>query len=1205
MENQEPKKAPETTAESDASDRSPGKDRDAEVQFPSITRITHKIYALFVGIDNYHPQSGVGSLKGCVNDIEAIETYLRERIDTEDQWELVPWKLTNNLATRQAVIKGFLEHLCLAKSEDVVLFYYAGHGSQETAPECLQNLERDGQLETFVCYDSRTSGVRDLADKELSYLIEQVAKNNPYILIILDSCHSGTATRDPEVLERQANSDGKVRDLQNFLFPQEWLNYRLSNSYQPPRHVAISACRDFQTAKEYTGSDYKPRGAFSYFLTEALQRTNGSLSYANLVQDINALITGKVKDQSPQIEALQDDLIQTFLGGVAGERINYFTLSYDQQMHRNWVINGGILHGIRPTSEGETRIAIFREGSTPEKLQKIENAICEARLSQVFTEVSIAEIIDHSSKLSQDKPYWAIVTEVPLPKLKVYFQGDDGGVELACTELFKIHAGKPSLFVQETKSFTDADYYLEVINGQYWIKQPNDKQPLVAPVPEAPDTQGYTQQRANQIIKRLEHIAHWRNILELKTPPTSQIKAGDVEMEVIVTSGDKQYSSKTETSALRGEYTWKDNKFDPPRVEIKVTNNSEEDLYFQVVELAGSFAIDIPGFFVERSSIFLPKKSSNPESVNGKRLKLGINKNYLDSGITEYDTIFKLIVSNREFNASLLQQPGLDSPPPVNRSSGLSGTLNRLMDKVYTRETEPEEDEYIDNWMTQEVKITLLKPPGGVEIKESESTTLLTGVELQGHSTFKGKFSLNPLPPSSRDVNGNLIPPILLQDQTILRNGKRLVEPYNFNMTRSPSVLSVLEIVDVQNHESVTPEKPIKLLVGQPLSSGEHILPVAYDGEFFLPLGKAETINGKTEITLERLPEPTVNSRSLQGSIKILFQKLVYENAGKQLGMNFPYPLLRIAKVSENGRVQYNVNTKEIQTKVASANKILLYIHGIIGDTESILPSVLVKTTENGQEKTLQDKYDLVLAFDYENINTKIQENAKLLKQRLEEVGLGANHGKQLDIVASSMGGLVSRTFIEQEDGNQIVQHLVMLGTPNAGSPWPQIQDWAFTALGIGLNQLSSVAWPVNIITGLLAFLEANDNGLDELKYQSDFIQSIAKNIDPKVQYTIIAGDRSILPEALKSEPGKNSSQIQRLMQKLFGSAVDSVVDTVFLQQPNDIAVTLQSIKSISPERIPQPRIISPDAACDHLTYFTSQAGLDALVKALWVVVNM
>ncbi|MEA5599367.1 hypothetical protein, partial [Rivularia sp. UHCC 0363] len=73
----------------------------------------------------------------------------------------------------------------------------------------------------------------------------------------------------------------------------------------------------------------------------------------------------------------------------------------------------------------------------------------------------------------------------------------------------------------------------------------------------------------------------------------------------------------------------------------------------------------------------------------------------------------------------------------------------------------------------------------------------------------------------------------------------------------------------------------------------------------------------------------------------------------------------------------------------------------------------------------------------------------------------------------------------------------------------------------------------------------------------------------------------------------------KRLMQKLFGTAVDGVVNMAFLKQPNDIAVTLESIKSVSKERNPQPRIISPDAACDHLTYFTSKAGLDALVNAL------
>ena len=144
------------------------------------------------------------------------------------------------------------------------MFYYSGHGSYETAPEDFRNQERDGKIETLVCYDSRTSEGRDLADKELSYLIEQVAKKGSHILIILDSCHSGTATRDPEVVERQTNPDGKVRDLKDFLFPQEWVRYRLSDSYQRPRHLAIAACRDIQTAKEHTGSNGQRRGAFSY-----------------------------------------------------------------------------------------------------------------------------------------------------------------------------------------------------------------------------------------------------------------------------------------------------------------------------------------------------------------------------------------------------------------------------------------------------------------------------------------------------------------------------------------------------------------------------------------------------------------------------------------------------------------------------------------------------------------------------------------------------------------------------------------------------------------------------------------------------------------------------------------------------------------------------------------------------------------------------
>ena len=634
-----------------------------------------KIYALLVGIDEYHKDSQVRNLRGCVNDIKAIQEYLNHAIatknkiatenETGDTWELVTKELLDQSATRQAVIDGFEQHLCQADSNDVVLFYYAGCGSQEPAPEIFRNLKvelRGDKIQTIVCHDSRTSGVTDLADEELIYLIEKVAKNNPHILIILDSPHSGFWTRNTKVVERQTNPNTqRIRDLKDFIFPQEWLNYRSSDSYKPPRYVAIAACRDFETAREHKDSDGQSRGVLSYFLTETLQRTNGTLSYANLIKDINALITGKVRDQSPQIKARPEDLIKTFLGGSVAERVNYFTLTYNKKEHRSWVISGGLLHGIRPISEGKTSLAIFPQGSKLEDLQDIDKAICKAEVTQVMTEASKVELFDEKIELFQEEAYWAVITDVPLPNLKVFFKGDEAGKNIVLN-VFDQDANK---FVAKTDTQKNADYYLEADKGQYWIVQPSDNKPLVAPVPEIPDTQGYTQQRAKQIIKRLEHIARWKNILELKTPPTSRIKAGDVEMEVIVTSGDDRYSSKTETSALRGEYNFKDNKFDSPLIKIKVTNQSKRDLYFQVLELEGNYAINFVSFFGQINCIHLPSETIQ----EGEILKVGIPNAYLNNGVTEYDTIFKLIVSNREFDASLLEQPGLDSPPPVNYST--------------------------------------------------------------------------------------------------------------------------------------------------------------------------------------------------------------------------------------------------------------------------------------------------------------------------------------------------------------------------------------------------------------------------------------------------------------------------------------------------------------------------------------------------------
>jgi hypothetical protein len=84
--------------------------------------------------------------------------------------------------------------------------------SYEKKEDSLWRFEPDNKLEGIVCYDSITeeeSGTL-LADKELRYLIHQIATKNeqgeakagsPHIVTIFDCCHSGENTRNAGIEE--------------------------------------------------------------------------------------------------------------------------------------------------------------------------------------------------------------------------------------------------------------------------------------------------------------------------------------------------------------------------------------------------------------------------------------------------------------------------------------------------------------------------------------------------------------------------------------------------------------------------------------------------------------------------------------------------------------------------------------------------------------------------------------------------------------------------------------------------------------------------------------------------------------------------------------------------------------------------------------------------------------------------------------------
>ena len=87
-----------------------------------------RIHALLVGINE---DVAVTQRHGCVADVTAVETLLRSRVAADTLSMLV---LRDDKATRAGIIDGFRTHLKQAVAGDIALFYYCGHGSEETCP---------------------------------------------------------------------------------------------------------------------------------------------------------------------------------------------------------------------------------------------------------------------------------------------------------------------------------------------------------------------------------------------------------------------------------------------------------------------------------------------------------------------------------------------------------------------------------------------------------------------------------------------------------------------------------------------------------------------------------------------------------------------------------------------------------------------------------------------------------------------------------------------------------------------------------------------------------------------------------------------------------------------------------------------------------------------------------------------------------------
>ena len=292
--------------------------------FGAVTNATVK-RALLIGIGKYEV---LPRLPGAKNDIDLVQQVLMSRYGFSDNNVHI---LRDEDATRVGVLSALNKIVTEAGPNDVVYIHYSGHGSQV---EDLNGDEPDDQLdETIVPQDGRTEGVADITDDELEAILAQLKTSQA--VVVLDSCHSGTATRGLEVRVRSVPTDDRIA-----LYKKGGVLTRAIVPLNKHPYVLFSGAASHEEALDGP-VDGRYHGFFTHSLFKSLQSAPTGAStreiFAGAKSELKRIQNqfGRTSMPEPQLEASKARIEQPFfaLNSEAGAS----TPTDSESARRSWV----------------------------------------------------------------------------------------------------------------------------------------------------------------------------------------------------------------------------------------------------------------------------------------------------------------------------------------------------------------------------------------------------------------------------------------------------------------------------------------------------------------------------------------------------------------------------------------------------------------------------------------------------------------------------------------------------------------------------------------------------------------------------------------------------------------------------------------------------------------------------------------------------
>jgi Caspase domain/Domain of unknown function (DUF4384) len=264
--------------------------------------------ALLVGINKY---KAVPGLQGSVNDVETMREILISRWGFTTRNITV---LTDESATHDRILSALTELVQVSRPEDTIYFHFSGHGSQV---QDLNGDEDDGLDETLVPQDGRSGGVRDIVDDELDEIFSKLRTRK--VLVVLDSCHSGTATRSFDIRARSVPQDMRV-DL--YRTGVTGTTKRGIAEVKMARLVSFGAAADNEEALDGP-IDGSYHGFFTYAFARALSTAGANATprqiFAAVSRELARIQTtfGRTSMPEPQLEGPAEAFDRPLFAGSA------------------------------------------------------------------------------------------------------------------------------------------------------------------------------------------------------------------------------------------------------------------------------------------------------------------------------------------------------------------------------------------------------------------------------------------------------------------------------------------------------------------------------------------------------------------------------------------------------------------------------------------------------------------------------------------------------------------------------------------------------------------------------------------------------------------------------------------------------------------------------------------------------------------------